>query len=95
MRSKATENMLRTLPSTNNDLSSFSLEPKTTQNSFMADKAIGGISDKIDDSNSLAPVKPIDESLTIVEGVSPHGFPGKYDFFKRNLVCSSSFYGRL
>lgn len=95
MRSKATENMLRTLPSAKNDLSSFSLEPKITQNSFMADKAIGSIGDKVDDSNSLAPVKPIDESLTFAEGVSSHGFPGEYDLFKRNSVCSSSFYCQL
>ncbi|KAM7459701.1 hypothetical protein LguiA_036695 [Lonicera macranthoides] len=76
VRSKATENMLRTLPSAKNDLSSCFLEPKTTQNSFMADKAIGGVGNKIDDSNSLASVKPIDESLTFAEGVRPHGFPG-------------------
>lgn len=79
VRSKATENMLRTLPSTRIDLSSFALEPKTFQHSFVTDKIIGGNGDRMHASNSLTPTELVDASVTLAAGLSTcHDFPGKF-----------------
>ncbi|KAA8521419.1 hypothetical protein F0562_012089 [Nyssa sinensis] len=76
VRSKATENMLQTLPSAKIDLSSFSLEHKTAQNSLVADKTEVDIGNKKHDSNSLTAAKTIDASLNLGAGVSTnHVFP--------------------
>lgn len=77
VRSKATEDMLHTLPSTRIDLSSFALEPKTFQHSFLADKIIVGNSDRMHASNSLTPTELVDASVNLATGLSTcHDFPG-------------------
>lgn len=79
VRSKATENMLRTLPSTRIDLSSFALEPKTFQHSFVTDKIIGGNGDRMHASNSLTPTELVDASVNLAAGLSTcHDLPGKF-----------------
>ncbi|XP_057959959.1 protein KAKU4 isoform X2 [Malania oleifera] len=70
VRSKATEEMLKDLPSTKIDLSAFSLEQKTSQNPAMGDKMESGIGDKMCNSNPLAAMQSADESLKLVTGVN-------------------------
>ncbi|XP_057467419.1 uncharacterized protein LOC130756821 isoform X1 [Actinidia eriantha] len=76
VRSKATEDMLKTTPSMKIDLSSFSLEPKSIQKSLLADKTDFGRGEKGHDLNYLIARKSIDASAELAAGVSPcHGIP--------------------
>ncbi|CAK9149838.1 unnamed protein product [Ilex paraguariensis] len=76
VRSKATEDLLRTLPSTKIDLSSYALEPKNTENASVADKAVASMEDKAHVLNALTTTKPIDASLNFASGTGPyHGSP--------------------
>ena len=77
VRSKATEDMLKTTPSMKIDLSSFSLEPKSIQKSLLADKTEVGRGEKVYDLNYVLARKSIDASAELAAGVSPcHGIPG-------------------
>lgn len=66
VRSKATEDMLRSLPSTRIDLSSFSLEHKNIRSSVVPDDG----SDKVHVSKSLPEIEPVDASVDLVVGSS-------------------------
>lgn len=83
MRSKATEDMLRTLPSTRIDLASYSLEPKAFQRSSVADKMIYVSGDRMHVSHSLTPTQLVDASVNLAAaGLSScQEFPGKFLFF--------------
>uniref|UniRef100_A0A5B6YZB1 Protein KAKU4 n=1 Tax=Davidia involucrata TaxID=16924 RepID=A0A5B6YZB1_DAVIN len=75
VRSKATEDMLRTVPYATTDLSPFALEAKTIQNSLVADKTEASTENEMY-SNSLTAVKTIDASLNLAAGVTTsHVFP--------------------
>ncbi|KAK1367616.1 hypothetical protein POM88_033708 [Heracleum sosnowskyi] len=66
VRSKATEDMLRSLPSTRIDLSLFTSEYKNIQSSVVPDDG----SDKMDASKSLPEIEPVDASVDLVAGSS-------------------------
>lgn len=71
VRSKATEEMLRTLPSSKIDRSAFSLEHKSRPNSLAAEKLDDSKGDKI-----LTSTQPVDASLNLAIGRTiSHGFP--------------------
>ncbi|KAK2982881.1 hypothetical protein RJ640_003536, partial [Escallonia rubra] len=75
VRSKATEDMLRTPPSVKLDLSSFARETKASQKSSMADTVRGN--GDIQESNLLAATEPDDASENLAAGVSTsHSLPG-------------------
>jgi hypothetical protein len=72
VRSKATEEMLRTLPSSKIDRSAFSLEHKSSPNSLVTEKLDDSKGDKM-----LTSTQPVDASLNLAIGqTTSHGFPG-------------------
>jgi hypothetical protein len=72
VRSKATEEMLRTLPSSKIDWSAFALEHKSSPNSLATEKLDDSTGDKMQTST-----QPIDASLNLAIGqTTSHGFPG-------------------
>lgn len=83
MRSKATEEMLRSLPSSRIDLSSFTSEHKNTQSSVVPDDG----SDKVHVSKSLPGIEPVDASVDLVAGSSSiHDSEGIIIFCRRDDV---------
>ncbi|XP_059640644.1 uncharacterized protein LOC132282850 isoform X3 [Cornus florida] len=72
VRSKATEDMLRNLPSAKIDLSSFASEPKRTQISLVADVKEAAVGNKLHHSNCLATAEAIDASADLA---TDHVFP--------------------
>ncbi|XP_059462136.1 protein KAKU4 isoform X2 [Corylus avellana] len=71
VRSKATEEMLRTLPSSKIDRSAFSLEHKSSPNSLVTEKLDDSMGDKM-----LTSTQPVDASLNLaIERTTSHGFP--------------------
>ncbi|KAL9439812.1 hypothetical protein AB3S75_018643 [Citrus x aurantiifolia] len=71
VRSKATEEMLRTPPSSKIDWSSFALENKSISNSLMANEALTSLRDKVHSS-----AKPVAASVNVATGLSTsYGFP--------------------
>ncbi|CAL5439761.1 unnamed protein product [Camellia sinensis] len=70
VRSKATEDMLKTPSSTKIDMSSFALEPKSIQKSLLSGKTELGRGDKVNDLNLLPATKSIDVSSELVAGVT-------------------------
>ncbi|KAF5456595.1 hypothetical protein F2P56_026062 [Juglans regia] len=70
VRSKATEEMLRTLPSSKIDWSQFALERKSSLNSLATEKLEDGDGDKRQKST-----QPIDASLNLAIGEASNGFP--------------------
>ncbi|GMQ02622.1 hypothetical protein CsSME_00048757 [Camellia sinensis var. sinensis] len=70
VRSKATEDMLKTPSSTKIDMSSFALEPKSFQKSLLSGKTELGRGDKVNDLNLLPATKSIDVSSELVAGVT-------------------------
>ncbi|KAE8056494.1 hypothetical protein FH972_013263 [Carpinus fangiana] len=71
VRSKATEEMLRTLPSSKIDRSAFSLEHKSSPNSLVTEKLDDCKGDKM-----LTSTQPVDASLNLAIGqTTSHGFP--------------------
>lgn len=84
VRSKATEEMLRTLPSSKIDWSAFALEHKSSRKSLVAENLEDGKRDKMHDS-----AQPIDASLNLaIERTTSHGFPGVV--FVAEEICYSS-----
>lgn len=74
VRSKATEEMLRTLPSSKIDRSAFALEHKSSPNSLATEKLDDSTRDKMQTST-----QPIDASLNLAIGqTTSHGFPGMH-----------------
>lgn len=72
VRSKATEEMLRTPPSSKIDWSSFALENKSMSNSLVASEALTSLRDKVHSST-----KPVAASVNVATGLSTsYGFPG-------------------
>lgn len=72
VRSKATEEMLRTPPSSKIDWSSFALENKSISNSLVANEALTSLRDKVHSS-----AKPVAASVNVATGLSTsYGFPG-------------------
>ncbi|XP_059662968.1 protein KAKU4 isoform X2 [Cornus florida] len=70
VRSKATDDMLRTLPSRKIDLSLFAQEPKASQNFLVAGETEAVVENKMQESNSLTAAKTIDASANLAAGVS-------------------------
>ncbi|KAF5936399.1 hypothetical protein HYC85_027528 [Camellia sinensis] len=70
VRSKATEDMLKTPSSTKIDMLSFALEPKSFQKSLLSGKTELGRGDKVNDLNLLPATKSIDVSSELVAGVT-------------------------
>lgn len=72
VRSKATEEMLRTQPSSKIDWSAFASEHKSSPSSLAADKLEASVGDKMVNS-----AKSVHASLNLTTGVtSTYGFPG-------------------
>lgn len=71
VRSKATEEMLRTLPSSKIDWSQFALERKSSLNSLATEKLEDGDGDRRHKST-----QPIDTSLNLAIGEASNGFSG-------------------
>ncbi|KAL6985079.1 hypothetical protein U1Q18_018457, partial [Sarracenia purpurea var. burkii] len=87
VRSKATEDMLKTIPSTKIDLSGLPLEPKSIQNSLAADKTDLGLGDKVHNLNLLPAIKSKNASLELAAGMSTcHGLPGWTHFVRGKVV---------
>lgn len=78
VRSKATEDLLRTLPSTTIDLSSYALEPKTLGHSSVADH-IDANMDRMHASHSLTPTQLVDASVNLATGLNTRqDFRGRF-----------------
>lgn len=71
VRTKATEEMLRTPPSSKIDWSSYGLENKNVSKSFLADEAEASMRSKVHSS-----IKSVDASRNLAKGVSTSYGPG-------------------
>lgn len=71
VRSKATEELLRTLPSKRIDWSSFALEKKNDPNTLISEKKETDMADKMHDFS---------ESINASLHVASHGFQGMFSY---------------